>query len=166
MLDRPSQDRHRAIDFLGLLLCIGLCLGVAALGGAVTATSVGSWYQSLQKPSFNPPDWLFAPVWTTLYLLMAVAAWRVWRRAGFTMGRNALLLFVAQLGLNLAWSYLFFGLRRIDLALLEIIILLMAIALNAALFWRIDRWAGALFLPYIAWVAFAAVLNGALWRLN
>lgn len=166
MLDRPSRGHNRAIDILGLLLCIGLCLGVAGLGGAITASSVGTWYQTLQKPSFNPPDWIFAPVWTTLYALMAIAAWRVWRRAGFTSGRNALLLFAGQLGLNLAWSYLFFGLRRIDLALIEIVILLLAIAMNAILFWRIDRWAGALFVPYLGWVAFAAVLNGALWLLN
>ena len=142
------------------------CLSVSAIGGAVTATSVGDWYAALEKPAFNPPDWVFAPVWTVLYLMMAVAGWRVWRRAGFRGARIALALFAAQLALNLAWSLLFFGLRRIDLALVEIVVLLAVILSTTVVFWRIDRLAGWLFVPYAAWVAYAVVLNGSLWELN
>jgi benzodiazapine receptor len=162
MNDRPTV-RH---DLLGLAGFVVLCLAVSGIGGAVTGTSVDSWYQGLRKPSFNPPDWVFAPVWTALYLLMAVAAWRVWRRGRTKARAVALALFGFQLGLNLAWSFLFFGFRRIDLALVEIVILLLAIAVCAVFFWRIDRWAGRLLVPYALWVAFATSLNASLWWLN
>lgn len=153
-------------DVLGLMAFLGLCLAVSGIGGAITATSVGTWYAALQKPPFNPPDWLFAPVWTTLYILMAVAAWRVWRYAGFRGNRKALSVFAVQLALNLAWSFIFFGLRQPGLALVEIVILLAVIIVNTVMFWRIDRWAGGLFLPYPLWVAFATALNASLWWLN
>lgn len=142
-----------------------LCLLVAAVGGAVTASSVGTWYQGLAKPSFNPPDWVFGPVWTTLYVLMAIAAWRVWRLE-LARRRPALALWALQLALNLCWSFVFFGARAIGPALAEIVVLLAAILATLVLFWRLDRLAGALLVPYAAWVAFAAVLNAALWRLN
>ena len=160
------MGRTKRQEFAALAGFLILCLAVSGLGGLATSSSVGTWYQTLQKPSFNPPDWIFAPVWTTLYVLMAIAASRVWRRAGFSAGQNALLVFACQLGLNLAWSYLFFGLQRIDLALIEILALLIAIAINAVLFWRIDRLAGILLLPYLLWVAYATALNSALWLLN
>jgi tryptophan-rich sensory protein len=153
-------------DVLSLVLFLAACLAVSGIGGAITATSVGTWYQGLEKPSFNPPDWVFAPVWTALYVMMAIAGWRVWRRARFEARRKALTLFVVQLGLNLIWSLLFFGLQRIDLALMEIVILLFAIIANTAVFWRLDRAAGALFVPYVLWVAYATALNASLWRLN
>jgi tryptophan-rich sensory protein len=153
-------------DLLGLLAFLAVCLTVSGAGGAITATSVGTWYQALNKPPFNPPDWVFAPVWITLYVLMAISAWRVWRRTRFTGRWRALILFAMQLGLNLLWSLLFFGLQQIGLAMAEIAILLLAIALNAAMFWRIDRLAGALFVPYLLWVGYATVLNGSLWILN
>jgi tryptophan-rich sensory protein len=155
-----------ARDLLGLAGFLVLCLAVSALGGAITATSVDTWYQALRKPSFNPPDGVFAPVWVTLYCLMAIAAWRIWRRQRSKARRAALMVFFAQLGLNLAWSYLFFGLQRIDLALIEIGFLLLAIIATAILFWRNERLAGALFVPYILWVAYATALNTALWLLN
>jgi tryptophan-rich sensory protein len=153
-------------DAAALLAFIALCLGVAAAGGAVTASSVGTWYAALAKPSFNPPNWVFAPVWTALYLMMAVAAWRVWRRRGAPGAHPALAMWALQLALNLCWSYVFFGLRLIGGALAEIAVLLAAILVTALLSWRIDRVAGALLAPYAAWVAFAALLNAALWRLN
>lgn len=153
-------------DVLSLVLFLAACLAVSGIGGAITATSVGTWYQGLEKASFNPPDWVFAPVWTALYVMMAVAGWRVWRRAQFEARRKALTLFVVQLGLNLIWSLLFFGLQRIDLALMEIVILLFAIIANTAVFWRLDRAAGALFVPYVLWVAYATALNASLWLLN
>lgn len=157
---KPSQD------VLGLVVFVALCLAISGIGGAITTTSVGTWYQALQKPSFNPPDWVFAPVWTTLYVAMAIAGWRVWRQARFEVRRKALTVFAVQLGLNLAWSFLFFGFQQVGLALLEIVILLLAVIANTIVFWRIDRLAGALFVPYVLWVAYATVLNAAIWLLN
>ena len=153
-------------DLLALGALLALCLGIGALGSIATAQSVATWYQTLIKPSFNPPDWLFAPVWTTLYVLIAVAGWRVWRRRGLLGARAEFGAYAAQLALNLAWSFLFFGQRMIGAALVEIVVLLAAIALNVVLFWRVDRLAGWLLAPYAAWVAFASLLNFALWRLN
>lgn len=164
--DTVSPHRPRGRDLLGLVGFLVLCLVVSAIGGAVTATSVGTWYQTLQKPSFNPADWVFAPVWTVLYILMAIAGWRIWRLRRTRASRIALLVFALQLGLNLAWSFIFFGFQMIGLALAEILILLFAIMVTTVLFWRIDRVAGLLFVPYLAWVAYATLLNGALWVLN
>lgn len=161
-----SISRGRARDALSLALCIALCFAVSGLGGLITAQSVGTWYQELAKPAFNPPDWIFAPVWTTLYLLMAIAAWQVWRRAGLRDGRSALTAFGVQLALNLGWSATFFGLRMTGAALIVVLVLLAAIALTLRLFWRVDRLAGALLVPLLAWVGFATVLNAAIWRLN
>lgn len=157
---------HRTRDYLALAGFLLLCLLVSAAGGAITATSVGGWYQDLEKPPFNPPDWVFAPVWTTLYVFMAVAAWRVWRSGPWAETRLALSAWGAQLALNLAWSFLFFGLKSLGGAFLEVLVLLAAIVVTAGLFRRHDAWAALLFVPYIAWVAFATVLNGALWHLN
>jgi benzodiazapine receptor len=159
---RPKRSR----DLLGLFAFIILCLAVSVGGGAITATSVDTWYQALEKPPFNPPDWLFAPVWTALYIMMGIAACRVWRLRSFEATRTAFSVFGVQLCLNLAWSFLFFGLQRIDLALLEIVILLVAIIANTIMFWRIERLAGLLFVPYVAWVAYATNLNASLWLLN
>lgn len=156
---------HRR-DIFGLVLFIIVCLLVSGIGGLITATSVGSWYLSIEKPPFNPPNWVFAPVWTTLYVFMAIAGWRVWRRVDDARRHQALIVFAVQLGLNLAWSFLFFGLKRIDLAVGEIAVLLVSIVITTILFWKIDRWAGALFVPYVLWVSFAMLLNGSLWLLN
>lgn len=156
----------RKRDTIGFGIFLALCLAVSALGGVATASSVGTWYQTLAKPSFNPPDWLFAPVWTTLYFMMAVAGWRVWRRGGLRETWLALSLFGLQLLLNLTWSILFFGMRSIGAALIEIVVLLLAIIATMVVFWRRDRVAGALFIPYAGWVSFATLLNAALWRLN
>lgn len=162
----PISDSNRGRDTLAFMIILALCLAVSALGAAATATSVGTWYRTLAKPSFNPPDWIFAPVWTVLYFMMALAAWRVWRRGGLRQARSALTLFALQLALNLSWSVIFFGMRAIGAALVEIAVLLLAILATTVVFWRHDRVAGMLFLPYAAWVAFAAALNAALWRLN
>lgn len=161
-----SRQANRRRDIVGLIAFLALCLGVSAIGGAVTATSVGTWYQTLHKPPFNPPDWLFAPVWTTLFVMMAIAGWLAWRAGGRSAARGALMLFAVQLALNLAWSVLFFGLRSIGAALVEVVVLLAAILATTVAFWRRDRIAGLLFMPYAAWVAFAVLLNVALWRLN
>lgn len=158
---RPGSRRA---DALGLLASLAACFAAAALGGALTATSVGGWYQSLATPSWTPADWVFGPVWTALYAAMAVAAWLVWR----SWGRydTALLIFTVQLGLNVLWSALFFGLQSPGAALVEIVILWLAIAATVVAFWRRSRLAAALMVPYLAWVGYAAALNLALWRLN
>lgn len=156
----------RTRDTLGFTAFLALCLAVLAIGGAATATSVGTWYQTLAKPPFNPPDWIFAPVWTALFFMMALAGWRVWRRDGLRQARLALTLFALQLALNLAWSIVFFGWRSIGAALIEIVFLLLAVLATTLAFWRRDRVAGMLFIAYAAWVTFATVLNAALWRLN
>jgi len=157
---------ERRRDLLGLAAFVLLCLAVSGVGAWVTATSVGGWYQALAKPAFNPPDRVFAPVWTALYLMIAVAGWRVWRLRGLAGARGAMTVYALQLALNLCWSFVFFGAQAIGAALAEIVVLFAAIVVTARLFWRIDRAAALLLAPYAAWVAFAAVLNAALWRLN
>jgi benzodiazapine receptor len=153
-------------ELLGFAAFLGICLAASAVGAAATASSVGGWYQALAKPSFNPPDWIFAPVWTALYFMMAVAGWRVWRRDGLSAARGAMTLFALQLMLNMGWSVVFFGLRSIGAALAEILVLLLAILATTVLFWQRDRVAGMLLIPYAGWVTFATVLNAALWQLN
>jgi tryptophan-rich sensory protein len=123
----------------------------------------GEWYQSLEKPAFNPPSWVFGPVWTVLYVLMGIAAWLVWREGGFP---PVLYVFIAQLALNALWSYLFFGINSPGPAFAEIVVLWILILLTTILFWRIRTAAGVLLLPYLAWVGFASVLNFSLWRMN
>jgi translocator protein len=155
----------RLRDYAGLAVFVAINAAVSALGGWATAKSVGTWYQALAKPGFNPPDWVFAPVWTALYLMIAVAGWRAWRR-GDAEARRGLAVYAVQLALNLSWSFVFFGAHLVGPALLVIAALLAAIVANAVLFWRLDRWAGMLLVPYAAWVSFATMLNAAIWRLN
>lgn len=126
----------------------------------------GSWYAALNKPSWNPPNWVFGPVWTYLYVTMALAAWRVWRRGGWTNRRTSLLMYLLQLILNAFWSPIFFGLQQPGLAFVEILLLWAAIVGTLVLFLRVDRLSGILLVPYLAWVSFAAFLNFTLWRLN
>ena len=145
---------------LALVVSLLLAFGAAALGAQFAP---GEWYASLRKPPWNPPGWIFGPVWTLLYAAMAVAAWRVWRAGG---ARPALAAYGVQLVLNAAWSWLFFGLRRPDLAFAEILLLWGAILVTMILFLRKDRPAGLLMAPYLAWVSFAAILNFTLWRMN
>jgi tryptophan-rich sensory protein len=148
---------------LGLLLAI--CLGAAGLGAAWTTPALDDWYACLSKPSWTPPDWVFGPVWTVLYAMMAVAAWLVWRTP--SSGRwPALVLFGAQLLFNAAWSYLFFGLHDPGLAFADIVVLWCAILATILAFEWISAPAAALLLPYLLWVSFATVLNGAIWRMN
>ena len=123
----------------------------------------GDWYAALTKPSFNPPNSVFAPVWSVRYLLMAVAAWRAWCKRGIDAATG---LWLAQLVLNAAWSWLFFGRHLLAVALLDIVALLALIVATTVAFFRRDRAAGWMMVPYIAWVSFATVLNAALWQLN
>jgi benzodiazapine receptor len=150
---------------ISLALFVGLCLAVGALGGWATATSVKTWYPTLSKPLFTPPDAVFGPVWTVLYVLMGIAAWRV-RQFGTGPAGGALALFGLQLALNLLWSVVFFGLQKIGAAVLVIVLLETAILATITLFRRLDRIAAMMLLPYALWVAFATALNVAIWRLN
>jgi benzodiazapine receptor len=150
-------------QIVGLSLWIVITFLAAGFGAQFQP---GEWYAQLVKPSWTPPNWVFAPVWTVLYLLMAIAAWLVWRPQGFAAARLALILFQVQLGLNALWSWLFFGQQRPGLAVIDITLLWLAILLTLLAFWRRDSFAGLLLLPYLAWVSYAAALNFAIWRLN
>lgn len=153
----------RANSILGLFIWLALCFGAAALGSFFTP---GEWYASLNKPAWNPPGWVFGPVWTALYAMMAVAAWLVWKRGGFAARPVPLTLFLGQLALNAAWTPLFFGLQRPDLAFAVVLTLWVAIVATLAAFRPVSRPAAWLLAPYLAWVSFASVLNGVLWRMN
>jgi tryptophan-rich sensory protein len=146
-----------------LAVWVLICFAAPALG---YSPSTGGWYAQLQKPAWNPPAWIFGPVWTVLYVLMAVAAWSVWRRGGCREQRLALGLFLGQLALNALWTPLFFGLHRPDLALVDLVLLWFLLAATIAAFARVRRSAAALLLPYLAWSSFAAFLNHTLWQLN
>jgi translocator protein len=150
-------------DALRVFLCIGLCLIVGALGSLATRGALPEWYAELAKPSFTPPPWIFAPVWTALYLLMGVAAFLVWRR-GLKDPQvvRAVIAFGAQLLLNALWSPAFFGLRSCIAGLIVIVPLWITIAATILLFWPVSRPAALLLTPYLAWVSFATVLNVAL----
>jgi len=155
----------RAARVLNLAAWIALCFSAAAVGGLVQTGSAG-WYRGLVKPPFNPPAWVFGPVWTLLYLMMAVAAWRVWPLRPRPGGRLAVGLFLGQLALNAAWTPVFFGLHRIAAALGVLLALWAALGACVVAFLRLDRLAGQLLLPYWAWVSFAGILNASLWWLN
>lgn len=152
--------------WLVLLGFFGATLATAALGSAAIASRGGTWYQTLQKPEWNPPAWIFGPVWSVLYLLMAVAAWRVWRHHENPDSHRALAWFFSQLFLSALCSFLFFGLKNPGLALLGICLLLTCLVVVQVRFWRIDRPAGVLWAPYVCWVAFVTVLNTSIWWLN
>lgn len=157
---------RRHPGWIALAGFLALSLLVSIVGGSVTATSVEGWYRTIERPPYNPPDWVFGPVWTLLYVMMAVAAWRVWRCGPAPAVGRALMLYGMQLALNLAWSLIFFGAHAIGAAFLEILVLLAAIAATTLAFWQIDRAAGWLMAPYLTWTAFAAFLNGSIWWLN
>jgi tryptophan-rich sensory protein len=146
-----------------LLVFVFITLLVGASATFFTEPSIPTWYAALAKPGFSPPNWLFAPVWTTLYVLMGIAAARVWKETGFGL---EIRFWTAQLVLNFLWSAIFFAAHRIGAALIEMGVLWLLILATLVLFWRRDRIAGLLFVPYLAWVGFAFSLNLAIWRLN
>lgn len=152
---------------LKITILIIICLGIGYASSIVTQNGVQTWYPLIEKPSFNPPNWVFAPVWTILYLCIAVAGGIVWNKIESNpLAKRAMLLFVIQLILNTLWSFLFFGLRNPLIALIEIILLLLVIYETFILFNRINKVAGYLFIPYLLWVAFALLLNASIWWLN
>jgi tryptophan-rich sensory protein len=143
-----------------------LCLAVGLVGAFSTAPAIPAWYAALAKPSFNPPNWLFGPVWTVLYIAMAVAAWLIWKRPAEPARGLALKVWAAQLVLNALWTPVFFSLHRIGLALVDIVLLDLALAALIVVAWRPYRAAALLLVPYVAWTMFATALNGAIFRLN
>lgn len=149
-----------------LLVTSALCFGTAAIGAALTAGPVQEWYPTIRKPSWTPPDWLFGPVWTLLFGLMAVSAWLVCCRASIREARWGLGLFLVQLVLNAGWSGLFFALRSSGIAFVEILVLWTAIAATIFLFARVSPVAAALLVPYLIWVTYATALNAAIWWMN
>jgi len=162
---RNRNFKGPARSTLALLAFIAACFGAALAGSAFTTPSVPEWYDSLIKPSFTPPNWLFGPVWSVLYLAMAIAGWLVWRQRE-SSATLPLMLFAGQLVLNVLWSILFFGLQAPGIALVEILTLWVAIFATLLSFWRISKIAGWLFVPYLVWVSFATILNLEIWRLN
>jgi tryptophan-rich sensory protein len=151
---------------VGLIVILLVTFLAPVIGASSTASSVGTWYQTLQRPPWSPPNWLFGPVWTLLYLMMAVAAWLVWRRGGEAPVTVPLALYAVQLALNAAWSPLFFGLRSPLYGLICIGLMGPAILATLIAFWRVRPAAGAMMVPYLLWVSFATALNYTLWRLN
>jgi tryptophan-rich sensory protein len=151
---------------VGLVLWVALSFCAGLIGSRFTGPAVATWYGSVSRPAWAPPNFLFGPVWSALYLMMGIAAWLVWRKAGMSGAPGAMLLFGLQLIANAAWSAIFFGLHRFDLAFVEILVLWVLILATMVAFWRLDARAGLLLLPYALWVSYAGALNLAIWRLN
>lgn len=160
MLPRPLS--HQALGLLGWLALTT----IAAAIGAFASVNAREFYEQLARPAWAPPAWLFGPVWTLLYALMALSAWLVWRAHGFAGARKALVLFIVQLAANALWSWLFFVWRRGDLAFAEVLVLWALIVATVVSFQRLDRIAAYLLYPYLAWTTFACALTLAVWRLN
>lgn len=150
----------------GLIVFVSVCLAVGGFGAAFTTPEIGGWYRTLSKPSWNPPDSIFGPVWTTLYILMAIAGWIVWKPAGFRAAAGPLTLFSLQLLFNFAWSWIFFKQHQVGWAVVDLVFLWLAIVATMLTFFRRSRLAGWLLVPYLAWVSFAGFLNFTIWRMN
>ena len=153
----------RTRDVVGLTAFVILCFGVSTLGGRTAGAALAEWYPALRKPPWTPPGWVFGPVWTLLYPMVAVAGWLAWREGRSRIGP---LVFLLQLTLNAAWPWLFFASRRVDLAFYDAVALCLAIFVTVVAFWRVSRSASLMLLPYLAWVGFATALNHAIWKLN
>lgn len=167
---QTTQRLSTAMQVAGLIVSILICFACAGIGSAATTPQLADWFANLKKPTWNPPNWLFAPVWTTLFAMMGVSAWLVWRNSWgsdrWGKARLALGWFGIQLALNVGWSVLFFGCQRPGFALIEIVLLWFAIAITVSLFARHSKLASGLMVPYLCWVSFASVLNFAIWSLN
>ena len=153
-------------SLIKLIVAVGLPLALGAIAGMFTAKAVPEWYASLNQPSFNPPNWIFGPVWTLLYILMGISLFLIWQTPPGEARTLAMAVFFVQLLLNFAWSFLFFYFNRIGLALVEIILLWCAILVMVVLFYRIRPWSAYINIPYLLWVTFATILNAAYFRLN
>lgn len=164
-MQKTNLHHPRSLQMAGLAGWLILTFAAAAVG-AVASAQAGTFYLNLVRPEWAPPGWLFAPVWTALYLMMAIAAWLVWRDHGFHRAGGALILFVAQLTVNSLWTWLFFVWHQGALAFAEILLLWALIAATVIAFWRLHVLAATLLLPYLAWVSFASALTYATWQLN
>jgi benzodiazapine receptor len=154
-------------DIAKLVVSIVACQCAGVIGSLATTPNIPTWYATLQKPVFTPPNWLFAPAWITLYLLMAIAAFLIWRKGLVEEGiKSALVIFLVQLVLNALWSVVFFGLQSPLYGMVVILALWVAILLTIIRFFKLSIAAGALLLPYILWVSFASILNISIWVLN
>ena len=154
------------MKFIPLIISIAIAQAAGIIGSVFTVSSVNTWFDTLAKPTWNPPSWVFGPVWITLYTLMGIAAYLIWQHKDVAGAKTALVVYGVHLIFNALWSILFFGLKNPGLAFLDIIILLVLIVVTAVLFGRISPVAGALLLPYLAWVLFATYLNYSIWQLN
>lgn len=162
-----DEKKKLSGKLLRLTVSVLVPLLVGAVAGWATAQGVRDWYPTLVKPPFNPPSWVFGPVWTLLYILMGVALFLVWSRKGDSpLAGRAMAAWGIQLSLNFLWSFFFFWAQAPGWALLEILLLLGALVWTLILFFRVSRWAGWLMTPYLGWVTFAALLNASIWLLN
>lgn len=159
---QTPTTKKQIIGFIGWIV---LCFAASA-AGAIASIQAKSFYGKLIQPEWAPPGWLFGPVWSTLFALMAIAAWLVWRDGGFTKHRGALTLFIVQLIPNVLWSWLFFAWNKGAYAFADILLLWILIAATIVSFWKINKIAGAMLVPYLLWVSFAAFLNYSVWQLN
>ncbi len=158
---------QKSFQFIPFLIHLAIPLAFGFLGSILSSDASSIWYFNLQKPSFNPPSWLFGPVWTALYLMIGVSSYLVWKkRAQIAQLPRTSALYFIQLVLNVLWSFLFFYAHNIGAALIEIVALLVAILINASVFYKIDKTAGLLFIPYLLWVCFATLLNYQFYSLN
>ncbi len=152
--------------YLKLALCITIPLLIGGISGFATATSINDWYVSINKPSFNPPNYLFGPVWTTLYILMGISFFMILQSPANEFRKKAVAIFCIQLLLNFCWSFIFFKFQLLGLAFIEIILIWLSIITMIIIFFEINKKAALLQIPYLLWVSFASVLNGSIWFLN
>ncbi len=153
-------------NILKLIVSLILPLGIGAIAGIFTMDAIPGWYETLNQPSFNPPNWVFGPVWTTLYFLMGFSLFLIWKQSANKDRNRAILVFMIQLILNFGWSFLFFYYHQIGLALVEIVLLWLSIISMILLFYRIKPLAAYINIPYLLWVTFATILNAAYYFLN
>ncbi len=149
-----------------LILFILICQSVGIIGATFTMSSLDNWYRTIQKPSWNPPDWIFGPVWTTLYAIMGFSMWTIWKNRATQKISWCIIIFIIQLLLNGIWTPLFFGLKNPALALIDIMFLFSAIIATIIIFYKVNRLASLILIPYLLWVGFATILNYHLWKLN
>ena len=165
-MNQETPKRSIVVLIVGLTISILVCFAAGAVGGLATATSVNGWYPEINKPSWNPPGWVFGPVWSALYLMMGISAWLVWKSTSFENSKLALGWFGFHLLLNVLWSIVFFGLKQPGWAVVEIVVLWLSIVLTMVFFFRHSRLAAGILVPYWLWVSFATFLNYTIWTLN
>ena len=149
-----------------LILCLLFTIGVGSLSSVFTISEIPNWYASLQKPAFNPPNWIFGPVWTVLYTLMGIALYLVWKKPISKDRNTGIAIFMIQFTLNFFWTIIFFKYHQLGWALIEILMMWLSILLTIILFWKSSTLAASLLIPYLAWVSFATLLNAAIMQLN